>query len=319
MVASNSTNVDQGAVSTFAVGEFAQGAAFTSWTVPSYVLSEPVRRKIDPRLAVALIASGMTMALIPEQGSLTGSWYLNLSEPVRLKPGTHASRQQFLAYVGAATQNAPNNNFAEQTSYAKYGYAWTEPVRLKPGLSPQLQPFTTSDTTPFPTSRNMGWFAPLTDPVKVKPRLQEGLQQFTAADPLPLPLQQLFPWYSWFAEPVRQKPGLGSHLQQAFTLDALYVPGTGTLLRGWYNWLNEPVRLPVGLKTHLQQTLAHEPRILPTPTVTATMAATETNADVALIGVYVYSSTTAAGATSANVSIVEVPAGDSGAVSVEGA
>ncbi len=171
--------------------------------------------------------------------------------------------------------------FPETPLESKWHYPWSEPVRFKAGLAPYLQQFYTNDTTPIPTGRNMAWYAP-------------------------------------FPTPVWPPNGLKFYLQRDFTMDAQWIPSTGTLLEGWYNWFGEPVREKLGLRAHLQQFLAYHPRILPTPNVTATWASVEINEDVALIGVWVYSgSQPSGGVNSANVSITEVPAGNSGAVSIE--
>jgi hypothetical protein len=121
-------------------------------------------------------------------------------------------------------------------------------------------------------------------------------------------------WHLRWLDPVRMKPGLSPGLQQSFTESTveLFSPQLG--LEGWFNWFSDPVRTKPGLGTWLQQFLAHHPRTLPTPNVTVTIAARETNTDSALIAVnVVQSSTTGTGqALSASVSIVEVFVGQSG-------
>jgi hypothetical protein len=93
-----------------------------------------------------------------------------------------------LAYVGAATQNAPNNNFAEQSYFSKYAYPWSEPVRQKPGLKPQLQQFYANDyeLVPIPPEPR-AYFLPLSEPVRKLEGLKWYLQQTTALPPRLLP------------------------------------------------------------------------------------------------------------------------------------
>lgn len=187
--------------------------------------SEPVRQRILPALAIALIASGYVGPLIKE-------------------PGPEYESQ--------------------------FHYGWSEPVRIKPRLLESLQQFYVADTTPIPTGRNMAWYAN-------------------------------------YSEPVRQKPGLAAGLQQFFTTNANWIPSPGSLLEGWYAWLSEPVRQKLGLGAWLQQFLAYHPRVLPTPNVFVTINVTETNADVALFAIDVYTPVTpTTSGVIANVSIIEV-------------
>jgi hypothetical protein len=123
---------------------------------------------------------------VSEAGRL---WWLGqLSEPVRTKPRLGTHHHQTLAYVGAATQNAPNNNFAEQSYFSKYAYPWSEPVRQKPGLKPQLQQFYANDyeLVPIPPEPR-AYFLPLSEPVRKLEGLKWYLQQTTALPPRLLP------------------------------------------------------------------------------------------------------------------------------------
>lgn len=202
-----------------------------------YPWSEPVRQRIAPVLAIALIASGI-----------------------------------FAPTSFPGTQPGPSNA-------APWLYAWSEPVRIKVGLRPEQQ-------------------------------------QVLAFDPLP---RVSFGWPQWLSEPVRQKPGLGAWLQRFDSLQTPIQPNVANLLEGWYNWFSEPVRTLAGLKAHLQQTLAYHPRILPTPNVTVTMSATETNSDVAEFAINVYTgSTPVVSGQGANVSLEEIPIPGNSRVSNKG-
>lgn len=169
-----------------------------------------------------------------------------------------------------------------QTNAAPWIYPWSEPVRYRivPALAIALAA--------------SGLFSPI-----ISPTQPEGIF-----------------FHQWFAEPVRTLPGLGPHLQQVDSLPTPVLPLASTL-NSWFHPLSDPVWLPIGLKDWLQQTTAWPPRLLPPADVTATMAATETNNDVALIGVQVYDSAAPSGAAaSANVSIAEVPTENNAAASL---
>jgi len=157
----------------------------------------------------------------------------------------------------------------------------SEPVRIKKGLRANYHPFLGQDTSLNPTSSSFleGWFRPLSEPVRVKAGLRTGDQSFFSFDPVQLGAMEI-PWYSPFSIPVRVKPGLKPSLQQYF---------------------------------------AQPPRVLPTANVTAVMAATETNSDVAQFAINVYTGggTTVPG-QGAQVSIEEIPIPGTSKVSNKG-
>lgn len=157
---------------------------------------------------------------------------------------------------------------------------WSEPVRKKPGLGAHLHQVDSLQVPVVPlVSSFIPWFAPLSEPVRVKPAIRTGDQPFFSLEPEP-PEAMEMPWYSWWSEPVRQK---------------------------------------IGFKAWLQQTTAYPPRLLPTPNVTVTMAATETDTDVAqfVINAYNGGSTTIPG-QGAQVSIEEIPIPGNSPVSNKG-
>jgi len=127
------------------------------------------------QLAISEVDFGGTPAEV-----IFTQWFSALSEPVRVKRGTHAARQQFLA----APPFPPIVSFGwmEQLS---------EPVRTKPGLRPGAQQFIAFvpnpvDVTPF------SWFSALSEPVRVKPGLRAAAQQFLAAPTRLLPTPTVF-------------------------------------------------------------------------------------------------------------------------------
>lgn len=195
---------------------------------------------------------------------------------------------------------------------ATWIYPWSEPVREKINkrlaialiASGLFAPVPFPGTQPGP-SNAAPWIYPWSEPVRLKPQVQAGNQQALFFSPIPVVPQD---WRQWLSEPVRQKRGLGAWLQQFDSLQVPVVPSTTTFLEGWYNWFSEPVRFLKGLKAPYQQFLAYHPRLVPNPNVTATMAATETNADIFQGAVNVYQSVTpATGTAGAKVSVVETP------------
>ena len=241
--------------------------------------------------------------------------------PVWRKRSLQVGLHQSLAYVGAATQNIdPNHtgNFLEQVTYSRWAFQWSEPVRPKVGLKAHLQTDYTNDTIdPLRYGFRLGfnWWS---EPVRTKPGLRPELQQSFTADTLVLPISR-DEWlgFNWWSEPVRLPRGIQQHLPQAF-FTTNFIVGPGAFLDAVQKPYSDPIWPKRGLGAWLQQFLAYHPRYLPPPDITATMAATETNNDVALIALNVYSSVTpATGAQIANVSIVEIPAIAGGAVSIE--
>src|ERR1700730_3129805 len=107
---------------------FAGGESITEdkWHEP---WTEPVRSRIAPQLAVALIASGLAyVEAAPFAETVTESrWHQPWSEPVRVRPALPAGEQQFLAF-----QPAP-------IIKVDWFASLSEPVRVKPGLPAQVQ------------------------------------------------------------------------------------------------------------------------------------------------------------------------------------
>jgi len=199
---------------------------------------------------------------------------------------------------------------------------WSQPVRQRrdPRLVTALAASgaSFSPAPPFEESiLESKWHFPWSEPVRLKRGLGARYQQALTIDPITFPTRSGIPWYANFSEPVRLKKGLRAHLHKTTSLDFPVLPLPALLLQGWYNWLGIPVWGPNGLKKHLQQTLAYHPRMLPNPDVTAVMAATETNNDVALFAISVYDSAgTVTSGAGARVAIIEVTPSGTGPTSI---
>lgn len=147
--------------------------------------SEPQRQKIGLR---HYLQQSFTTDAAPFRTSGRLWWLSQWSEPTRRKPPISPHHYQALAYIGAATQNAPNNNFAEESYFSKYNYPWSEPVRQRAGLRGYLHPFYANDTEliPIPPPNN-AWIVPFTEPVRYLEGLKWYLQQSIAYHPRILP------------------------------------------------------------------------------------------------------------------------------------
>lgn len=236
-------------------------------------------------------------AVLPLQRTFSSwSW---LATPVRIKPAVLVGDQPFLF-----TEPEP----PEFMEIPWFGWL-SEPIRIKPRAA-WFQPFAT-DTTPFPTGRNLSWFVGLEAPVRNKSGIATPEQAFVFSEIEP-PTEMTVDWYAPWRDPVRFA-SFWAALQELPADDPIFIPLPASLIEGWYTWMSEPVRLPRGVKAWLQQSLAYHPRILPTPAITVTMATTEINSDVAEISISVYNVP-----TNAKVSIVEILAIRGGAGSIQG-
>jgi hypothetical protein len=188
--------------------------------------TEPVRQKIAPRLAVALIASGLGYVEAgPFAESVTESrWHQPWSEPVRVRPALPAGEQQALAF-----HPAPVVPFDWRPGLS-------EPVRLRPALPVGEQHVFEFDPVPFV---KIDWFGALAEPVRVRAGLVARLQQDLARPPW-VDINVAFA--PPFSEPVRLKPGLLAALQayevSYGVLPLPFLGGGG----GWY--LPDPTKPP---------------------------------------------------------------------------
>lgn len=117
-----------------------------------------------------------------------------------------------------ATGQLAIGQFSSDTVTLQWFVAFSEPVRIKPGLSAAQHHVL--EFQPLPII-SMSWFTALSEPpVKRRPRLLEDIQQFTILDLLPTVLMD---WFAAMSEPVRLKPGLRKELQGVLSR-AEFVP-----------------------------------------------------------------------------------------------
>jgi hypothetical protein len=222
----------------------------SKWHQP---FSEPVRQKIAPQLAVALIASGLAyVGAAPFAEAVTEDrWHQPWSEPVRTRFMPPAHQQ------ARAPDLLPP--FAETVTEGRWHQPFSEPVRRRPRLLEALHqnlafapPFSAGAVQsewsgpapslvrfqyqaqarpPWPDI-NVAWLPPLAEPARIRPPVI-----------IPAPEQQFQPfdediifadrWFAWWSEPVRLKPALGTGNQHAPAFGPQpfpFVPGSG----GWY-------------------------------------------------------------------------------------
>src|SRR6266436_2153272 len=185
--------------------------------------SEPVRVKIKPALAIALIASGLGWdpqpPIIPPQS--IDKWQQPLSEPVRKKEDRIALRTRYPSIASAVHMGWFN--------------PLSEPVpRAKSGLSAANQQAFAFNPFPIvPVQINIGWFNNLSDPVRrIRPTPTD--QQF-------IPYQPIIPsfgWYGGLTDPIRNKPRITSFDPQNFVFQT--TPAVAPF--GWFNELSNPLK-----------------------------------------------------------------------------
>jgi hypothetical protein len=154
--------------------QYNEGAWHRAWT-------DPVRVKIDPRLAIALMASGpnvwVPQAINPK--FYESPYHFPWSEPVRLKPGLGAHLQSFFTRDTSVLPQSKTLEWFAQLS---------EPVRLKPGLRPAYVQDRTDPISAIPNPGDyLDAFQGLSTPVRLPIGLMAQLQQFLAQPPRELP------------------------------------------------------------------------------------------------------------------------------------
>jgi len=283
--------------------------------------STPLYPTINPKLAIALSASGLIAPVLDPETQITqkfeSRWHQGWSTP--LYPTINPKLAIALAASGPQAPVLDPETQITQKFESRWHQGWSTP--LYPTINPKLA-IALAASGPFAPSQFdfisgiTPWFAPLAEPVRLPVGIKVYLQPTFTTSQLPVFQAYDHAWYQEFSTPKRFLAGLGAHLQQVNPLQTPVQPVTSRFIQ-WFAPLNEPVRLPIGLKAWLQQTTAWEPRLLPPVNWTATMAATETNNDVAEFAIYVYNSITpVTTGTSANVSITEVKANNSAAASL---
>jgi len=280
------------------------------WSEPS-----ALKQTIKPVLAIALIASGLFAPVLSE-GQITdrleSRWHQPWSEPVR-----QSIDPKLAIALAASGPMAPVLDATQLPgqSYIPWFASLSEPVRLPPRLQTGLEQFQA-----FPGAKpevSFAYYNWLSEPVRLPVGIAYYLQRdFTGDTQLVPPAANIIGWFIPLADPVRLPVGLKAWLQRDFTIDTEFIPQE--FEGAWYVPLSEPVRLPIGLRAWLQHYWEGPNRLLPPVDITATMAATETNTDTALFGIYVTATpvTPSAGATTANVSISEIPVENNAAASL---
>ncbi len=214
-----------------------------SWHAP---FSVPVRTRIAPALAVALLASGATgpVGFIPADiGVASGTW----SQPPARTRQVQYQAQAFVPLIETSTLD-------------KWFAPWRDPVRVKPGLPAGEQSVFTGPIAPIETIQVDKWYASWRDPVRLPRRLQ------VSANPSFFPASTnpavSFSWFNSLAEPPKPKVGLAAASQQ-FTAFVQAAPFAEAVLESkWHQPWSEPVRVKPGLRTGAQQVFTTSPVVV---------------------------------------------------------
>jgi hypothetical protein len=188
------------------------------------------------------------------------SWWRNLETPPKAKPRA----AEYRAFTAPDIQ--------AEIREATFHFPWSEPVRIKPGLSVTNQQFIAqSESEQFPeTVTESRWHQPWSEPVRVALRLTTGAQQFLALGWVNAPLTENITLDKWFAEwrdPVKLKVGLGArfHPSAQPCSNVFPLPNLDPSTLWPYTPFAEPVR--VKLRDVLFQPFTYGPiPIIPTVT-----------------------------------------------------
>lgn len=243
--------------------------------------SDPPKPKIDPRHAIALIASGPVLYPFPfpPVAFTEASWHEPWSDPVRIKRGLSASLQQAFT-----TSPYP----VEQIFEDKWHRPLSEPVRTRPRLITGAQQFLAFNPRPivsFGWNEHSSW----AEPVRTRAALRSDLQQAVA-----FPLRTLEEitedkWHQPWSQPVRIKQGLISAAQRYLEFDPFPIPRTGeTTEASWHFPWSEPVRFKIDPKAAISLAASSgnslDPFPLPAATGTAP-ASIETAVSFRILGI----------------------------------
>lgn len=197
-----------------------------------------------------------------------------------------AHQQQYLAYVEAAP-------FAETVTESRWHQAWSEPVRMKPGLAPQQQHFlewNSSTPPPVVVPTLTGWAQALSEPVRISvlgafqqqslawntttpvtaslaadntewssvtftqiTQYQSTAQPVTTPAAAVVPIDQ-FRWLSQWSEPYTVRNTGGAQYKSFLSKVAFNVETIS--LDKWFEPLSEPTRR-TGLDVSRQQIVAY--------------------------------------------------------------
>lgn len=169
----------------------------------------------------------------------------------------------FIALIASGPFDPPYGFTApEVVTYDKWGYAWSEPIRLdlRKNLRTSAQQFLAFQLTKAQQPEQITesrWHQPWSEPVRftIDRRLAIALAISGPFNPPYAsqiePGSSYTPWFNWLSEPVRLKPGLRSYLQQFYTTDTTAIPVSR--LTTWFAPLADPVRVPARLATGAQK------------------------------------------------------------------
>lgn len=165
-------------------------------------------------------------------------WIYPWSEPVRIKPGLHASRQAFFfAEPFGLTQ--------PEGVHVQWWQNFSLP-RWSRQLSPAHQAYTTYAFLPIAAPvPDFGWFAPLADPVRVRAPLPAAARPAFTISPTALTLVEgvHIQWWQPFSTP-RWERKFSAALQRAFQpqFDFTFVPPPiAPSMDSWFRSLALPV------------------------------------------------------------------------------
>lgn len=225
-------------------------------------LSEPVRFKIAPKLAVALIVasgafwtpppratpllSGFTQAASADVIYRTTLIYQSVAFPLPVEDTAgedkwHQPWSEPLRFrrLAVAQQESATDVFQVETIFEdKWHQPWSEPVRKKPSLRTALQD--TIADVPFNEDQGIEakWHYPWSEPVRFRRFSVTQQQEVTDV----IVTETIFEdkWHFPWSEPVRRRPSLRTALQDTVA-DIPFVEDAGIEAKWHYPW-SEPVR-----------------------------------------------------------------------------
>lgn len=212
----------------------------------------------------------------------------------------------------AKTEAPPSALLPVQPFESAFHQSWSEPVRVKINKQLAIALIVSGLTFTFPQTfteqvTESRWHQPWSEPVRVKPRLHAALNPYYFAEPLSLTNVATKIWHQPLSEPVRVKPRLHAALNPYYFAEPFSLTGVETKIEAkWHYAWSEPVRLSFrkSINTASQKAYFAPDRLLPTPQVTGTMNAAETNNDIFDAAVNVYTPIPGSNITS-NVGIIE--------------
>jgi len=149
---------------------------------------DPVRRFIN----AALQSTTAFTPVVTTANIFADSWFVSWVDPYRTKNFNYATQYEFFS---------ESQQFPETVTEDRWHEPWSDPVRVKPGLGPQLaQP---EPYSPLETAREFRWFQPLSEPTR---RLTNvALQSTTAFTPVVTTQVNADSWFIAWLDPTRRR------------------------------------------------------------------------------------------------------------------